>query len=175
MVLATYVMPVYMSLLSAVVGMEREITKRGSILNTTALYFLHILYFTLSIVRIISFLFTFLTQVHCSMIHLRFSSGCIHVGSNMTTLLRFSAVVVLLSLLLVLRIFPSIKLKKGKLGSNAMKRVAAGAHLSTPWLFEPAKMPRRESRLLPGHQTIEPTTAWTAVSFPSASIARFYT
>ena len=64
-----------------------------------------------------------------------------------------------------------------KLGTNAMKRVAAGAHLPTPWIFEPAKRPddradycwipddradyclgtRRQSRLLPGHQTIEPT------------------
>ena len=25
-----------------------------------------------------------------------------------------------------------------KLGANAMKRVAAGANLPTPWLFEPA-------------------------------------
>ena len=31
--------------------------------------------------------------------------------------------------------------KKGKLGANAMKRVIAGAHLPTPWLFEPAKRP----------------------------------
>ena len=30
-------------------------------------------------------------------------------------------------------------INKGKLGANAMKRVAAGAHLPTPWLFEPAK------------------------------------
>ena len=30
---------------------------------------------------------------------------------------------------------------QGKLGANAMKRVAAGAHLPTPWLFEPAKRP----------------------------------
>ena len=29
--------------------------------------------------------------------------------------------------------------KKGKLGAYAMKRVAAGIHLSTSWLFEPAK------------------------------------
>ena len=27
--------------------------------------------------------------------------------------------------------------KKGKLGANAMERVAAGAHLPTHWLFEP--------------------------------------
>ena len=31
--------------------------------------------------------------------------------------------------------------KKGKLGAYAIKRVAAGAHLPTPWLFEPAKRP----------------------------------
>ena len=31
--------------------------------------------------------------------------------------------------------------RKGKLRANAMKRVAAGAHLPTPWLFEPAKRP----------------------------------
>ena len=30
---------------------------------------------------------------------------------------------------------------KEKLGANAMKRVAAGAHLPTPWLFESAKRP----------------------------------
>ena len=30
---------------------------------------------------------------------------------------------------------------KRKLGANAMKRVAAGAHLPTPWLFESAKRP----------------------------------
>ena len=31
--------------------------------------------------------------------------------------------------------------EKGKLGAYAMKRVAAGAHLPTPWLFEPTKRP----------------------------------
>ena len=31
--------------------------------------------------------------------------------------------------------------KKGKLGADAMKRVAEGAHLPTPWLFETAKRP----------------------------------
>ena len=31
--------------------------------------------------------------------------------------------------------------EKGKLGANAMKRVAAGAHLPTPWFFKPAKRP----------------------------------
>ena len=30
---------------------------------------------------------------------------------------------------------------KRKLGAYAMKRVAPGAHLPTPWLFEPAKRP----------------------------------
>ena len=34
--------------------------------------------------------------------------------------------------------------KEGKLWAIAMKRVAAGAHLTTPWLFEPAK--RRDDR-----------------------------
>ena len=41
-----------------------------------------------------------------------------------------------------------------------MKRVAAGAHLPTPWLFEPAE--RRE-----------PTTALTALSSPSARTRYF--
>ena len=31
--------------------------------------------------------------------------------------------------------------KEGKLGAYAMKRVAAGAHVPAPWLFEPAKRP----------------------------------
>ena len=31
--------------------------------------------------------------------------------------------------------------KKGKMEAYAMKCVAAGAHLPTPWLFEPAKRP----------------------------------
>ena len=48
--------------------------------------------------------------------------------------------------------------KEGNLGAYAIKRVAAGAHLPTPWLFS-----------LRNAQTIEPTTALTAVSFPSAS------
>ena len=30
---------------------------------------------------------------------------------------------------------------KGKMGAYAMKRVAAGAHLPTPWLFVAAKRP----------------------------------
>ena len=34
-----------------------------------------------------------------------------------------------------------MKKEKGKLGANAMKRVAAGAHLPTLWLFEPTKRP----------------------------------
>ena len=31
--------------------------------------------------------------------------------------------------------------KWGVMAANAMKRVAAGAHLPTPWLFEPARRP----------------------------------
>ena len=31
--------------------------------------------------------------------------------------------------------------KEGKLGTNAMKRVAASANLPTPWRFEPATRP----------------------------------
>ena len=31
--------------------------------------------------------------------------------------------------------------KKVRLGEHATERVAAGAHLPTPWLFEPAKRP----------------------------------
>ena len=37
--------------------------------------------------------------------------------------------------------FHHCKVKKGKLGANATKRVAAGAHLPTPMIFEPAKHP----------------------------------
>ena len=33
------------------------------------------------------------------------------------------------------------KNEKGKLGANAMKRVAASDHLPTTWLFDPAKRP----------------------------------
>ena len=40
--------------------------------------------------------------------------------------------------------------KKGKFGTYAKKRVAAGAHLTSPWLFQPAKC-------------LEPTTVWAAV------------
>ena len=79
--------------------------------------------------------------------------------------------------------------KRRKMDAYAMKRVAAGAHLPTPWFFEPAKRPddradytawasddrshycvgtRRQRRLLPGYQRIEPTTAWIAVSSLSA-------
>ena len=35
----------------------------------------------------------------------------------------------------------TIEQSKRKLGAHAMKRIAAGAHLSTPWLFESAKRP----------------------------------
>ena len=34
-----------------------------------------------------------------------------------------------------------IRRKRGKLAAYARKRVAAGAHLPSPWLFEPAKYP----------------------------------
>ena len=34
-----------------------------------------------------------------------------------------------------------VKKGRGKLGTYAMERVAAGAHRPTPWLFEPAKCP----------------------------------
>ena len=47
-----------------------------------------------------------------------------------------------------------------KLGAYAMKRVAADAHLPTPWFFWAQTIER---------QTIEPTTACAAVSFPSAN------
>ena len=40
-------------------------------------------------------------------------------------------------------------MKNGKLGANAMKRVAAGARLPTPWCLS-----------LRNGQTIDPTTAW---------------
>ena len=53
---------------------------------------------------------------------------------------------------------------KGKLGAYAMKRVAAGAYHPTPWLFERAN-----------DQTIDPTTAWTAVSLAQAPGTCFYT
>ena len=33
------------------------------------------------------------------------------------------------------------KRKKGMFWANAMKRVVVGAHLLTPWIFEPAKRP----------------------------------
>ena len=36
---------------------------------------------------------------------------------------------------------------KGNLGANAMKRVVAGAHLPTTWLFEPAKHPQNTTDL----------------------------
>ena len=38
-------------------------------------------------------------------------------------------------------IYGSDRMSKGKLGTYVMKRVPAGAHLPTPWLFEPAKRP----------------------------------
>ena len=47
-----------------------------------------------------------------------------------------------------------VQRKKGKLGAYAMKRVAVGAHLPTPQVFEPAKRPDDRAS-----QTLEPTTA----------------
>ena len=47
----------------------------------------------------------------------------------------------------------STAVKKGKLGTHAMKRVAVGAHLPTSWLLS-----------LRNAQTIETPTAWTAIS-----------
>ena len=40
--------------------------------------------------------------------------------------------------------------RKESCGSYAIKRVAAGAHLSHLWLFEPAKRPDDSADLLPG-------------------------
>ena len=53
-----------------------------------------------------------------------------------------------------IRYYPTLIGEKGKDSweHDAMKRVAAGAQLPTPWLFEPAK-----------------PTVWAAVSFPFAS------
>ena len=39
----------------------------------------------------------------------------------------------------------------GKLGAYAIKRVAAGAYLPTPWLFEPAKCPDDKADYCLGH------------------------
>ena len=36
---------------------------------------------------------------------------------------------------------PDLRPQKKMLGAYSMKRVAAGAHLPTPWLFEPEKRP----------------------------------
>ena len=49
--------------------------------------------------------------------------------------------------------------EKKKMGAYAMERVAAGAVLPTPLAFCPSRTLTRYIRLLPGHQTIEPTTA----------------
>ena len=50
-----------------------------------------------------------------------------------------------------------------------MKRVAAGAHLPSPWLFEPAKRPDDRTDYFPGcsflqlceHQLLVFTVEWT--------------
>ena len=49
--------------------------------------------------------------------------------------------------------FNSRMKEKGKLEANAMKRVAAGADLPTPWLFEPAKRPAMPTNALPKEKT----------------------
>ena len=54
----------------------------------------------------------------------------------------------------------SLEVGKRKVGTKAMKRIAAGADLPTPWLFEPAKRPDDRADYC--------TTAWIAVSSPSA-------
>ena len=48
-------------------------------------------------------------------------------------------------------------IKRRKLGANAMKRVAAGTHLPTHWLFEPAK--RSVEPTMPGLQFSPPVKA----------------
>ena len=54
---------------------------------------------------------------------------------------------------------PIARDKDRNFGANAMKRVAAGAHLLTPWLFS-----------LRNAQKIEPNAAWAAVSSSNANI-----
>ena len=41
----------------------------------------------------------------------------------------------------LIRLEKAMKRGKEKMGAYAMKRVAAGAHLRTLWLLEPAKLP----------------------------------
>ena len=45
------------------------------------------------------------------------------------------------------------RIKKGKLGAHAIKRVTAGAHLPTPWVFEPAKRPDYRADFCPDCRT----------------------
>ena len=59
----------------------------------------------------------------------------------------------------------------GQLGTNAMKRVAAGAYLLTPWLFEPAKRPDDRADYCPDcsflpqwkHRILVFTLEWSGV------------
>ena len=45
-------------------------------------------------------------------------------------------------------------MEKENLAAYAMKRVAAGAHLPTPWLFEPAKRPDDKADYCLGKQGV---------------------
>ena len=45
-----------------------------------------------------------------------------------------------------------MKKRKGEIGAYAMECVAAGAYLSTPWLFKLMKRPDHRVELLPGLQ-----------------------
>ena len=55
---------------------------------------------------------------------------------------------------------------QGKLGAKAMKRVAAGAHLPTPWHFKPAKRPDGRAKLLLGLQFPPPVEATETRFYP---------
>ena len=55
--------------------------------------------------------------------------------------------------------------EKGKLAAYAIKRVAVGAHLLTPWFFEPAKSPDDRADSLPGLQFEVFPSANTKYSF----------
>ena len=59
---------------------------------------------------------------------------------------------------------PLCKGKGGKLGASAMKRVAAGDYLPTPWLFEPAKCSDDIADYCPGYSSVH-SSADTRYSF----------
>ena len=85
----------------------------------------------------------------------RYTVSWIHFGFNSMSICKWimASIATRRRLILIMNNSPDLdcrssvvhfhegKLKKGKLGANAMKRVAAGAHLPTPWLFEPAYRP----------------------------------